>query len=649
MRACARWRPAAWALPADRRDDLELALAKLPGEPAVITQRSEHVVGSGGDIERHGVEEHRLLLHAHSQVGRVGERRGCVGRWRRVHCSPVGRPHRAETCPLPVRGRCLHETRSIPRESVSETRFGPAGAGTRRKDASRLVLDRLNARYAIRTPARGHVRPGGGHRRGYRRRHDRARAATGGAGRRRSWRRGGSVAGATGYTTAKVTGWAAGCPTRLQRVAGREVARAYAGAQLEGLQTIIRLVDELDVDRDLERAPNYVFAEADAERELLLVELDAARESGLASTLEERPDAAFAAVAALRLDDQAQLHPRKYLQALATAFVDAGGTVLERTRVTDIVRGSPACGHRLGKLLAGKVVVATRVPIGVDGSVLANLEPRRSYVIAAPIDDTARPPPGMWINVATPTRSVRTAPGDGSRLVMVGEGHVVGREGPPTARRARAVPHRADRLRRDHTSMVDVQDLYLLDGLPLAGRVVAAGTPRSSSRRDLVDGGMTNRTVAAQLLADLVVGVLNRWTGLYDPGRLKGQGRFSVRLHGRRCSSHAARTAGGVGHLADRARLGEGCVVAVDGRDIAVSRSAAGTLRAVSAVCTHMGCLVGWNDAEGSWDCPCHGSRFNVDGEVLEGPATTPLEQIETRLPVYRSGLWQYLERERRH
>ena len=108
--------------------------------------------------------------------------------------------------------------------------------------------------------------------------------------------------GATGYTTAKVTAGQRLSYSRLQRVAGREVARAYAGAQLEGLQTIIRLVDELDVDCDLERAPNYVFAEADAERELLLVELDAARESGLAMTLEERPDAAFAAVAALRLD-----------------------------------------------------------------------------------------------------------------------------------------------------------------------------------------------------------------------------------------------------------------------------------------------------------------------------------------------------------
>ena len=83
---------------------------------------------------------------------------------------------------------------------------------------------------------------------------------------------------------------------------------------------------------------------------------------------------------------------------------------------------------------------------------------------------------------------------------------------------------------------------------------------------------------------------------------------------------------------------GEGRVVTVDGRDVALSRSADGTLHEVSAVCTHMGCLVSWNDAEGSWDCPCHGSRFDIDGEVIEGPATTPLERIETRLPVYRSG-----------
>ncbi len=448
--------------------------------------------------------------------------------------------------------------------------------------------------------------------------------------------------GVSGHTTGKVTAGHGLTYSRLEREHGAETSRLYAESQAAAVDAVAHFVRDLDVECDLERVSNYAFAERAEELPLIEAEIDAYRRAGLDARYAHDFDVPFAAVAAVCLSDQLQFHPRKYLLGLGRAVRGDGGSVFQNTRVTGIHEGSV---HRVetrdGALLARHVVVATHVPITSKGWTFARVRPRRSYVIAAPVSDGALE--GMWINVGSATRSLRTTPNaeGGRMLLVVGEGHRVGEDGD-------ALRHygELEGFLHWHFPETEVgyrwstQDAYPVDGLPLVGR---AG--RRDSRLHVATGfggwGLSNGTLAGMLLADAILERSNPWSALYDPRRSLGVlGRsmprlvlenagIALELVGGRLRKHQA----SIGDV----RAGEGRIVQIDGGKVAVHRDDDGTVHAVSATCTHMGCVVGWNSADRTWDCACHGSRFGADGDVLEGPATTPLETVDlgVRVPVH--------------
>src|SRR5262249_32495755 len=233
-------------------------------------------------------------------------------------------------------------------------------------------------------------------------------------------------------------------------------------------------------------------------------------------------------------------------------------------------------------------------------------------------------------------RSLRTAPYDESDrlLIVVGEQHRVGQDGDTRERYAaltsfmtRHFPGARPRYRWS------TQDQFSLDGLPYMGRV---GTP--DSRLYVATGcagwGLTNGTVAGLLIRDTILDSSNAWTTIFDPNR-SSLSNAAVALVRENANVMKQLVGGRLrGRPADADEVDRGIGRVIDSREgkLAVYRDPAGSARAVSATCTHMGCLVEWNDAESTWDCPCHGSRYDVDGSVLAGPATLPLEPAE--LPV---------------
>ena len=238
---------------------------------------------------------------------------------------------------------------------------------------------------------------------------------------------------------------------------------------------------------------------------------------------------------------------------------------------------------------------------------------------------------GMFITAAAPTRSLRTAPleGGGRLLLVGGEGHAVG-DAPPSPRPYEVL----ERFMRDHFDVGEVgyrwstQDNYTVDGLPYVGEVPGAAGIYAAT--GFGGWGMSNGTLSAMLLADTVQRLENPWSGVY------ALERRSVGASARRFLSENTRIAnrqlrGSRSSHTDMKSLtaGEGAIVSIEGEKAAITRDANGELIAVSASCTHMGCTVAWNDAESTWDCPCHGSRFAHDGSVLHGPATEALERIE--------------------
>jgi nitrite reductase/ring-hydroxylating ferredoxin subunit len=274
---------------------------------------------------------------------------------------------------------------------------------------------------------------------------------------------------------------------------------------------------------------------------------------------------------------------------------------------------------------ARRVVLATHFPFLDRGLYFARMHPERSYSIAVALDEP--PPPGMYISAGKPTRSLRTHPVAGRELLILGgEGHKVGHGGDTRERYAAL-----ERFAREHFAVASVeyrwssQDNMPADGLPYVGRLWPL-SDRLYTATGFRKWGLAQAASAAEILRDLVRGRRHPLAEVYDPRRLSLRAAPSVVKEN---ADSALRFVGD--RLVKRGRAsrplapGEGRVVSRRGRQVAVARDDAGALHAVSARCTHLGCIVAFNPAERSWDCPCHGSRFALDGDVLQGPATRPL------------------------
>ena len=434
--------------------------------------------------------------------------------------------------------------------------------------------------------------------------------------------------GVSGQTTAKVTTQHGLVYADLADAHGAEAARRYAVANERALDWIAARVEGRGIDCGWRRRDAYAYVSEPEARERLEAEAHAACAAGLRATVIDDPPLPYAVAGALRFDDQAELDPRRYLLALADQLVAAGGAIHEHSRAVEVSEDDRLTVKTPGaRLTAGHVVVATHVPFPDRSLAFARITPMRSYLIACRI--AGAPPAGMHISADGPTRSLRGVPvEDGELLLVGGEGH---RTGDHDA----ATPERFDRLEAFARAHWDVQavthrwssqDAMPLDGLPLVGRA----TPRSE-RLLLATGfakwGMTNGTAAAELLADLVQGRANASAQLFNPFRVSPRALPAAVREGAGNAWRlvADRRRGGDRGVDDLAP-GDGAIVEDGGERVAAHRREDGSLVAVSPRCTHLGCEVRWNAAESSWDCPCHGSRFSPEGEVLHGPAVHRLE-----------------------
>ena len=440
--------------------------------------------------------------------------------------------------------------------------------------------------------------------------------------------------GATGYTTAKLTVGHSLVYGELADRHGAEVARRYAASNQAAIEQVARLVDEHGVDCDFERASNYVYAESGSTDELER-EAEAARRAGVEVELTTETDLPYPVAGALRVDGQAQFHPWKYVDAIVRLAAAAGAQVFEATRATHVRGSGPYAVEADGGLVrAGHVVVATQLPFLDRGLFFAKAHPTKSYVVGGAID-AERAPRGMYISVDDPTRSVRSTPGpDGRRIVVVGgEGHKPGEEPRTDERYRRLEQFLQERFGVTASYRWSTHDYVPVDGLPYIGRLWP-GRDGILVATGFAKWGMTKGTLAAGILADLILARPNPDAELYDAARIdvrRSAGSFVKE------NAHV-----GLAFVRDRVRPrpgreeiealepGEGAVVRLGARQIAAYRDDAGTLHTLSARCTHLGCIVGWNPSDRAWECPCHGSRFDADGTLVQGPATADLPREDT-------------------
>ena len=438
-------------------------------------------------------------------------------------------------------------------------------------------------------------------------------------------------AGVTGETTAHISALLDTRYYNIESDFGKDGAKLAAQSQNEAIEQIAHIVRDLQIECDFTRVPVYLYTEQPQAVDEIKQEIEAARRAGLNAAYTEQIPLPFSTKGALWLPDQAQFHPLRYLFQVAAAIPGGGSHIFEHSRIQDIQDGSP-CQVKTeeGSVTADTVIMATNVPPGLH-VVDTEVAPYRSYVMALRTDDII--PEGLYWDTEDPYHYIRWANTGGGRVLLVGGyDHKVG-QNDDTESAYRALYEYAQR----HFQVNAVVGRWSGQTYEPADSLAYIGLSPGAEHVYLATGygglGMTYSNVAARLLTDLIMGRPNPYADLYSPARIKPLAsavdfvRENVnvmkRFVGDRLSSE-------VDSFAD-IPTGEGRIVGSANAQIAAYRDESGELHMLSPVCPHMKCIVQWNSAEKSWDCPCHGGRFTPTGDWIEGPPAHNLTPVQVK------------------
>ena len=440
----------------------------------------------------------------------------------------------------------------------------------------------------------------------------------------------------TGHTTAHLT---MATDTRLTGLVdrfGRTHAQAVWDAGLAAIDRIHGFVRAHRIDCGFAWVDGYLHAplgSKDGDADSFRAEAALARELGFDVTFVD--DVPFVGGPGWRADNQARFHPRQYLAGLARAVEAFGGRIFERSAAesfSDAPLGATVNGFAV---TADEVIVATHNPlVGVSSLAMATLFQTKlalytSYAIGARVA-AGRVPDALFWDTVDPYHYIRVVPGDGSDLVIVGgEDHKTGQAADTRSCYAR-LEETVRQILPDATieARWSGQVIETPDGLPYLGRMA----DHQYAATGFAGNGMTFGTLGAMICADAILGRPNPWADLFEPGRKAlGRGLWDYVSENATYPYYMIRDrfAGTEGQSLRQVKRGQGKVIDLNGRAVAVYRDDDGEVSVRSATCTHMGCRVGWNNAERSWDCPCHGSRFTPHGHVIAGPAEAPLPPVD--------------------
>ena len=409
--------------------------------------------------------------------------------------------------------------------------------------------------------------------------------------------------GQTRNTTAKITSQHGMCYRRLLDTLGPEMARQYAQANQAAVQAYRERVTEAGIDCDLEERDAYLFG---TDADSLRAEAEAARSLGLPASTTVLPASGLHAV---KFAHQAQFHPLKFLQAVSEDL-----TIFEKTPVRQVDGSLVITDH--GTIRSEQIVFACHAPfVNFPGFYFARMHQQRSYVLAL---ENVPQVDGMFLGADEPSWSFRNA---GDLLLLGGSGHRAGenREG-----------GQYDALRQKarewfpgsrEVACWSAQDGVTLDHVPYIGPY-AAGRPGWYVATGFQKWGMTTSMVSAMVLRDLLCGRDSPYGEVFRPGRfplsavpaLASEVGHSAKGLLKRFFQIPTETAAAI-------PPGHGGVVFLDGKKVGVYKEENGTVYAVDIRCPHLGCQLEWDPEERSWDCPCHGSRFDYQGRLLSGPA----------------------------
>ena len=444
--------------------------------------------------------------------------------------------------------------------------------------------------------------------------------------------------GQTQRTTAHLTNAIDDRYIHIESWHGKDGARMAAESHTAAIDRIEAIAKQENIECEFERLDGYLVGSSGDSQEILQQELLAARRAGLSQVelLPHCPVFEFGSAPCLRFPSQGQIHPIKYLTGLKQAIQRMGGLIFTQSRVEQIESGPPAMVHTYSgtTVTAHSVVVATNSPFNDFVTIHTKQAAYISYVLGFEVPRGSVKRALVW-DTESPYHYIRLqalpeSESNGELLIVGGEDHKTGQANDAEERYRRIEEWTRTRFPASGKILYrwSGQVLETIDGLAFIGRNPLDGPNVYIATGDSGQG-MTHGTIAGILLTDLIVERQNPWSTLYDPSRktLRAAGRYLQENLNVAAQYTAWVTAGDVDSTQSIAP-GTGAIVRAGLSKVAAYRDEHGVLHQCSAVCPHLGGLVEWNRNESTWDCPCHGSRFDKDGHLLIGPANSDLETI---------------------
>jgi glycine/D-amino acid oxidase-like deaminating enzyme/nitrite reductase/ring-hydroxylating ferredoxin subunit len=441
--------------------------------------------------------------------------------------------------------------------------------------------------------------------------------------------------GMTGRTTAHLSNAFDDRYQEMERLHGERGSRLIADSHTAAIDRIERIVADEKIECEFERLDGYLFAPPDQSKEVLEEELKAAHRAGLEGVeqVDHAPIADFDTGMCLRFPRQAQFHPLKYLAGLAHAIRRDGGRIFTATHASEMEGGAntyvkTSAGHTV---TAEAIVIATNTPVNDIVTIHTKQAPYTTYVIGArvPRGSVTR---ALYWDTLDPYHYVRLESDESKSydlLIVGGEDHKSGQADDYEARHGRL-----EAWARGRWPMIEAiefqwsgQVMEPVDGVAFIGR--NPGDPRNVYIATGDSGmGMTHGTIAGILIADLILGRECSWVPLYDPSRVTLRAASDFAKENLNVAAQYAAGLAGPGDVdsATDVAPGTGAVIRRGLSKVAVYCDAGGARHELSAVCKHLGCIVDWNPVENTWDCPCHGSRYDKYGRVITGPANSDLD-----------------------
>jgi glycine/D-amino acid oxidase-like deaminating enzyme/nitrite reductase/ring-hydroxylating ferredoxin subunit len=424
----------------------------------------------------------------------------------------------------------------------------------------------------------------------------------------------------------------------LERLFGEEGSRLAAESHTAAIDRVESIVRDEKIDCEFNRVDGYLFLPTNGRMKVLEDELPAAHRAGLTEVrrLDRAPLDSFDTGPCLHFPRQAQFHPMKYLIGLAQGIRREGGRIFNGTHADEIKGGREAhvttsSGYTIS---ADNIVVATNTPVNDLVAIHTKQAPYTTYVIGARIPKGSVPAMLLWDAPQDPYEGYHyiriEAAEDHDVLIVGGEDHKTGQQHDGAQRWGKLEQWTRNRfaMAGEIAFRWSGQVMEPIDCLAFIGR-----NPGDDDNVFIATGdsgmGMTHGTIAGVLLTDLIMERANPWSDLYDPARktLSATKDFAQENLNVAAQYTDLLTPGDCASV-DEIGKGEGCVVRSGLSKVAAYRDEDGTLHSVSAICTHLGCVVTWNSAEKTWDCPCHGSRFDKLGSVINGPANKDLPPV---------------------